>query len=96
MLSPDPGAVPMLRTDVFNGNPSRFPILFLATSLLRSVQRSLILGGELATLHYEHYDRHILQEPQQESVGSGLVESHTGGNRFNNEGMSDSCRTSQT
>ena len=43
----------MLRTGVFHGKPSRFPVPFLATSEQRSVQRSLILSGELATLHYE-------------------------------------------
>ena len=96
MPSPDPEAMPMLRTGVFNGNPSMFPVPFLATSLQLSVQRSLILGGEIATLHYEQYDPVTFQEHQQESVGSGLVVSRRGGNRFHHEGVSDSCTNGQT
>ena len=85
----------MLRTGVFNGNPSRFLVPFRAKSLLRSEQRSLILSGELATLHYQQNDSLTLLE-QQEFVGLALVVLRTGGNRFNHEGMSDSCRTGQT
>jgi len=49
----DPEAMLMPRTGVFNGNPSRFSVPFLATSLQRSVQRSPTRSGWLATLRYE-------------------------------------------
>ena len=66
----------MLRTGVFNGNPSGFPVLLL-TSLQSYVQRSLILNGELATLHYQqqlYCSRiHYVDEKEQTLVSPLVV-----------------------
>ena len=68
----------MLRTGVFHGNPSRFPVPLLATSLTslhRCEQRALILSGELATLHYQqlHYSRINYVDEKEQTLVTPLV-----------------------